>query len=132
MMFFPMRGGDRFRVIATLPASMAAGAAAHGLTLDQVRALVRDVGGVEAEIGESRWSAVYRIHHRRAERSRSGRVFLAGLAAHVHSPAGGQGMNTGIGDAYNLAWKLARVVRGTSSPALTLLQAHLAGRPARS
>lgn len=57
------------------------------------------------------WFSTYRVHHRVANHYRSGQVFLVGDAAHVHSPAGGQGMNTGIGDAVNLAWKLAAVVR---------------------
>ena len=58
------------------------------------------------------WFSTYRVHHRVTDRFRSGRVFLLGDAAHVHSPAGGQGMNTGIADAINLAWKLAMVLRG--------------------
>lgn len=62
-------------------------------------------------IRDAKWTSVFRIHRRLAERYRSGRVLLVGDAAHVHSPFGGQGMNTGIGDAENLAWKLALVVR---------------------
>ena len=62
-------------------------------------------------IDQVHWFSTYRVHHRVANHYRSGQVFLAGDAAHVHSPAGGQGMNTGIGDAVNLAWKLAAVVR---------------------
>src|SRR5262249_5324064 len=58
------------------------------------------------------WFSTYRVHHRVAEHFRRGRAFLAGDAAHVHSPVGGQGMNTGIGDAVNLAWKLAEVIQG--------------------
>jgi FAD binding domain len=57
------------------------------------------------------WFSTYQVHHRVADRFRSGRAFLLGDAAHVHSPVGGQGMNTGIGDAVNLAWKLAAVLR---------------------
>ena len=56
------------------------------------------------------WFSTYRVHHRVADRFRDGRAFLLGDAAHVHSPVGGQGMNTGIGDAVNLAWKLAAVL----------------------
>ena len=59
------------------------------------------------------WFSTYRVHHRVAARFHDGRAFLLGDAAHVHSPVGGQGMNTGIGDAVNLAWKLAAVVKGT-------------------
>ena len=64
------------------------------------------------------WFSTYRVHHRVAERYRQGRALLVGDAAHVHSPAGGQGMNTGIGDAINLAWKLAAVARGDADASL--------------
>jgi hypothetical protein len=64
------------------------------------------------------WFSTYRVHHRVAGSFRSGRAFLLGDAAHVHSPVGGQGMNTGIGDAVNLAWKLAAVLSGRAKPAL--------------
>jgi hypothetical protein len=60
----------------------------------------------------------FRIHHRRTDRYRAERAFIAGDAAHIHSPVGGQGMNTGIQDAYNLAWKLALVHRGDAPDAL--------------
>ena len=72
------------------------------------------------------WSTHFRVHHRHAESYRAGRVFLAGDAAHVHSPAGAQGMNTGIQDAWNLGWKLALVVRGRAAP--TLLDSYEAER----
>ena len=58
------------------------------------------------------WFSTYRVHHRVADQFRQGRAFLLGDAAHIHSPVGGQGMNTGIGDAVNLAWKLAAVLQG--------------------
>ena len=64
------------------------------------------------------WFSTYRIHHRRAERFRQGRCFLLGDAAHVHSPVGAQGMNTGLQDAYNLAWKLALVINGDAGEGL--------------
>jgi 2-polyprenyl-6-methoxyphenol hydroxylase-like FAD-dependent oxidoreductase len=64
------------------------------------------------------WTTFFRLHHRHAISYRSGRVFLAGDAAHVHSPAGAQGMNTGIQDAWNLGWKLALVSNGTANGAL--------------
>ncbi|MEV6522701.1 FAD-dependent monooxygenase [Longispora sp. NPDC051575] len=65
-----------------------------------------------ARVVEEFWVSRYRLHRRGVPRYRDGRVFLVGDAAHVHSPAGAQGMNTGIQDAYNLAWKLARAARG--------------------
>ncbi|WOS66025.1 FAD-dependent monooxygenase [Sinorhizobium fredii] len=64
------------------------------------------------------WFSTYRVHHRVAERFRGGRAFLLGDAGHIHSPAGGQGMNTGIGDAVNLAWKLAAVLQGRAAASL--------------
>lgn len=65
-----------------------------------------------------RWSSVFRISHRIVDRYADGRVFVAGDAAHIHPPTGAQGMNTGIQDACNLAWKLALVIRGEAGPAL--------------
>ena len=64
------------------------------------------------------WFSTYHVHHRVAERFRHGRAFLLGDAAHVHSPVGGQGMNTGIGDAVNLAWKLAQTLNGRMAPSV--------------
>jgi 2-polyprenyl-6-methoxyphenol hydroxylase-like FAD-dependent oxidoreductase len=68
------------------------------------------------------WFSTYRVHHRVAGHFQQGRVFLLGDAAHIHSPVGGQGMNTGIGDAVNLAWKLAAVLKGSS--AATILDSY--------
>ncbi|MEK8172895.1 FAD-dependent monooxygenase [Streptomyces sp. M19] len=76
----------------------------------------RGPGGVR--ITEAVWQTVYRVHARTATDYQRGRVFLAGDAAHVHSPAGGQGMNNGLQDGYNLAWKIAAVLRGESPVSL--------------
>jgi 2-polyprenyl-6-methoxyphenol hydroxylase-like FAD-dependent oxidoreductase len=70
------------------------------------------------QIDRVNWFSTYRVHHRVADRFQQGRAFLLGDAAHIHSPVGGQGMNTGIGDAVNLAWKLAEVVQGRAAPTL--------------
>jgi 2-polyprenyl-6-methoxyphenol hydroxylase-like FAD-dependent oxidoreductase len=67
-------------------------------------------------VGQVRWFSTYHVHHRVANTFRRGRAFLLGDAAHIHSPVGGQGMNTGIGDAINLAWKIAWVMRGGADP----------------
>lgn len=64
------------------------------------------------------WYSPYRVHHRVADKFRKGRAFILGDAAHIHSPAGGQGMNTGIGDAFNLSWKLACVLKGRMDSAI--------------
>lgn len=76
------------------------------------------INGLNIRINGVNWFSTYRVHHRVTDQFRWGRAFLLGDAAHVHSPAGGQGMNTGILDAINLAWKLAAVVKGQASDAL--------------
>jgi len=64
------------------------------------------------------WFSIYRVHHRVADKFRVGRAFLVGDAGHIHSPAGGQGMNTGIGDAINLGWKIAHVLQNRADASL--------------
>lgn len=78
----------------------------------------RALGPGKVRVSGATWLSVFRLQRRQAGRYRVGRVFVAGDAAHSFPPFGGQGMNTGIGDAYNLAWKLAAVVRGWGSPDL--------------
>src|SRR5207245_5269262 len=70
------------------------------------------------DVARVNWFSTYRVHHRVADRFRQGRSFLLGDAAHIHSPVGGQGMNTGIGDAVNLAWKLAAILRGRAQASI--------------
>lgn len=82
-------------------------------SLELFRELIKErTGGMDIELTDAPWLSLYRVNVRMVSRYRMGRVFLAGDAAHVHSPAGGQGMNTGIQDAYNLGWKLAAVLDG--------------------
>lgn len=78
----------------------------------------RAMTDIGLEVERVNWFSTYRVHHRVTDRYRRGRAFLLGDAAHIHSPAGGQGMNTGIGDAINLAWKLAAVQAGRAPDAL--------------
>ena len=78
----------------------------------------RVIEWMRIDVERVNWFSTYRVHHRVADRFRKGRAFLLGDAAHIHSPVGGQGMNTGIGDAVNLAWKLAAVVHGRADPSL--------------
>jgi 2-polyprenyl-6-methoxyphenol hydroxylase-like FAD-dependent oxidoreductase len=81
-------------------------------TLEDVRRLLEQRELRVRDVRDPVWLSYFRLHHRLAARFRDGRVFLAGDAAHIHSPVGGQGMNIGIQDAFNLAWKLALVLRG--------------------
>ncbi|RMJ22011.1 FAD binding monooxygenase [Aspergillus sp. HF37] len=89
---------------------------ADSLTFDDVAPRAADA--LKVNIDAANWFSTYRVHHRVADAFRKGRAFLVGDAGHVHSPAGGQGMNTGIGDAINLAWKLAASLRGQADDSL--------------
>jgi 3-(3-hydroxy-phenyl)propionate hydroxylase len=87
-------------------------------TLEEVNDTLNRLGGVDAKLYDPVWVALYRVNHRAAPAFRSGRVFIAGDAAHEHVPIGGQGMNTSIQDAFNLAWKLAYVMKSHARPDL--------------
>ncbi len=117
--FFPMRGSGysetRYRVIGSLTPEMPTDSP---ITQEDVQCVLDRDSAADAQITQLRWASVYRVHKRMTEHFRVGRIFLAGDAAHIHSPAGGQGMNTGIQDAWNLAWKLALVLRGEAHEAL--------------
>jgi len=114
-LFFPMRGTDHWRLVGIVPADMRG---RDDLTFEDVIPAMRQQTGTELSFKACSWFSTYRIHHRRAARFRDGRCFVLGDAAHVHSPVGAQGMNTGLQDAYNLAWKLALVVSGGAGTAL--------------
>jgi 2-polyprenyl-6-methoxyphenol hydroxylase-like FAD-dependent oxidoreductase len=106
LLAFPMGPDGDFRLIGIVREDDQDGQ----LTEDDTRQRAQRIFAVS--YGPSRWFATYRIHHRVAARFRAGPVFLAGDAAHVHSPVGAQGMNTGLQDAHNLAFKLVDVIRG--------------------
>jgi hypothetical protein len=78
----------------------------------------RVIEWMRIDVERVHWFSTYHVHHRVANQFRRGRTFLLGDAAHIHSPVGGQGMNTGIGDAVNLAWKLAAVLQGRAEPSV--------------
>jgi hypothetical protein len=109
-------GHGRFRVIAGEPKP----AAGEGTTpsIEELQALYDERTSVPARLSDLRWASWFHINSRMVSHLRVGRVLFGGDAAHIHSPAGGQGMNTGIQDMINLAWKLALVMRGGASPAL--------------
>src|SRR5262245_21216502 len=114
-LFFPMRGINRWRVIGILPKHLRQ---RDVVTFDEVVPAIREEAGTALAFPECSWFTTYRISHRPAAPVRDRRCFLLGDAAHIHSPAGAQGMNTGLQDAYNLAWKLALVVQGRADPTL--------------
>jgi 2-polyprenyl-6-methoxyphenol hydroxylase-like FAD-dependent oxidoreductase len=114
-LFFPMKGKDRWRVIGILPQHLRE---RDDLEFDELIASIQGEAGADLSFRQCSWFSTYRIHHRAAERFRDRRCFLLGDAAHIHSPAGGQGMNTGLQDSYNLAWKLALVAQGRAAPML--------------
>jgi 2-polyprenyl-6-methoxyphenol hydroxylase-like FAD-dependent oxidoreductase len=92
--------------------------------LDEVREIARLALGTDHGMHDARWISRFHSDERQAPSYRTGRVFLAGDAAHVHSPAGGQGMNTGLQDAANLSWKLASVLRGDAPDPEALLDSY--------
>ncbi|MGH2359051.1 MAG: FAD-dependent monooxygenase, partial [bacterium] len=114
-LFFPMRGTDHWRVVGIVPPALRG---RDDLTFDDVIPSIRKEAGSGLSFQGCSWFSTYRIHHRRAERFRDRRCFLLGDAAHIHSPVGAQGMNTGLQDGYNLGWKLALVVSGGAGAAL--------------
>ncbi|WP_327375359.1 FAD-dependent monooxygenase [Streptomyces sp. NBC_01216] len=133
----PLPGGSgarRYRMSMLVPPELSArrggppaaggDGVAHGMEgsrrpeLSHVQAVVDRLAPRPAAVSHLRWSSVFRISHRIVDRYGDDRVFVAGDAAHIHPPTGAQGMNTGIQDACNLAWKLALVLRGEAGPAL--------------
>jgi 2-polyprenyl-6-methoxyphenol hydroxylase-like FAD-dependent oxidoreductase len=114
-LLFPMRGKDHWRIVGILPPALRD---RDDVTFETVIPSLRNEAGAGLSFKTCTWFSTYRIHHRAAAHFRDRRCFLLGDAAHVHSPVGAQGMNTGLQDAYNLAWKLALVVKNKTSAAL--------------
>jgi 2-polyprenyl-6-methoxyphenol hydroxylase-like FAD-dependent oxidoreductase len=113
LVVFPLKSEGRARFIGTVRDTTQK---AEELSWESVNKGV--VEHLRTDVKRVNWFSTYRVHHRVADRFRKGRCFLLGDAAHIHSPVGGQGMNTGIGDAVNLAWKLAAVLRGRATASL--------------
>jgi 2-polyprenyl-6-methoxyphenol hydroxylase-like FAD-dependent oxidoreductase len=106
LLTFPMGSSDHQRLLGVVRND-------DGLPVSEASARETLDRAFDVHYGHSAWFSTYRVHHRVARRFRTGSVFLAGDAAHVHSPVGAQGMNTGLQDAHNLACKLADVLKGT-------------------
>jgi 2-polyprenyl-6-methoxyphenol hydroxylase-like FAD-dependent oxidoreductase len=122
----PLPEPGRYRVSMLAPSELASNSSsdhgiqseAQGPELADIQAVADDLLPGKPRLSDLRWSSTFRISMRLAAHYRRGRIFIAGDAAHIHPPTGGQGMNTGIQDAYNLAWKLALVLAGQASEGL--------------
>jgi hypothetical protein len=116
--FTPLAGGDDTYAVTTSASGVQPTLGALQHTLEEVS------GRTDIRLRELTWSTIWRPNVRMAQRFRCGRIFLAGDAAHVHPPTGGQGLNTGVQDAYNLGWKLGAVLAGAPDELLDSYEAE--------
>ncbi|MCR8557474.1 FAD-dependent monooxygenase [Mucilaginibacter sp. BJC16-A38] len=121
--FFPMPEPNRYRALGNLPEELEN---KTDLALEDILPALDKTSGLSVNVVKNYWFTTYRLHHRMADNFRAQRCFLVGDAAHIHSPVGGQGMNTGLQDAYNLAWKLAGVANGLFN--IKILESYAAER----
>ena len=108
--FFPMKGDRRYRIVGAFPEGFDKDQ--QEILYEEIERRIKEEAEIALDITHVDWFSTYKVHTRHVNKFSQGRCFVAGDAAHIHTPAGGQGMNTGIQDAYNLAWKLAGVIRG--------------------
>lgn len=113
--FFPMAGGNSHRIIGTIPVALND---RDDIGFTDLEPIIKKTVGFPMTIEQMNWFSVYKLHHRSVDSFRKRNIFLAGDAAHIHSPAGGQGMNTGLQDAYNLTWKIALVIKKSANEKL--------------
>ena len=111
--FFPLPGEKHYRIVGSLPEGSEK--EEGELLYEEIEQVVKDEMKVPLDVSRVNWFSTYKVHTRHVNKFSVGRCFLAGDSAHIHSPAGAQGMNTGIQDGYNLAWKLALVLKGKAS-----------------
>lgn len=112
--FFPMPGDKRYRIVGTFPEEFSKDEG--DVLYDEIEERIKKDTELERiDLSDVNWFSTYKVHTRHVDKFSVGRIFLAGDSAHIHSPAGAQGMNTGIQDGYNLAWKLAFVLKGKAS-----------------
>ncbi|HEX8397027.1 MAG TPA: FAD-dependent monooxygenase [Pyrinomonadaceae bacterium] len=112
--FFPLPGENRFRIVGTFPENEER--REGEILYEEIERQIATDTKLNLDIHDVNWFSVYRVHSRRVNKFSEGRCFLAGDSAHIHTPAGAQGMNTGIQDGYNLAWKMAQVLGGKADP----------------
>src|SRR6185503_10316202 len=107
--FFPMPGKERYRIVGVFPEN--SDKREGEIPFDEIEQQILEDAELKLDIYKVNWFSTYKVHSRRVNKFSEGRCFLAGGSADIHTPLGAQGMNTGIQDGYNLAWKLALVLR---------------------
>jgi 2-polyprenyl-6-methoxyphenol hydroxylase-like FAD-dependent oxidoreductase len=110
--FFPMTGEKQWRIVGTFPEEFAKDEG--DVLYEEIEERIKQDAELDLDITGVNWFSTYKVHTRRVNKFSVGRCFLAGDSAHIHTPAGAQGMNTGIQDGYNLAWKMAMVLKGNA------------------
>ena len=116
ILFFAMKGERKWRIIGNLPEYLNRNE--KEIDYAEIEEKIKRSSELNIEITAVNWFSIYRVHSRKVNKFSEGNCFVAGDAAHIHTPAGGQGMNTGIQDAYNLAWKLGMVLHKKANPKL--------------
>ncbi|MBA2334555.1 MAG: FAD-dependent monooxygenase [Blastocatellia bacterium] len=110
--FFPMTGENQWRIVGTFPEEFAKDEG--DILYEEIEEQIRQDAELDLDITNVNWFSTYKVHTRSVNKFSVGRCFLAGDSAHIHTPAGAQGMNTGIQDGYNLAWKIAMALQGNA------------------
>jgi 2-polyprenyl-6-methoxyphenol hydroxylase-like FAD-dependent oxidoreductase len=116
VVFFPLKGEKRYRIVGVFPQEF--NRDEGDILYEEIEARIKSETKLELGIHDVEWFSTYKVHTRHVNKFSAGRGFLAGDSAHIHTPAGAQGMNTGIQDGYNLAWKIALVMRGANEKLL--------------
>ena len=116
VVFFPLKGNQRYRIVGVFPEEFAK--EEGDVLYEEIEQRIKQEAQLELDVHDVEWFSTYKVHTRHVDKFSLGSCFLAGDSAHVHSPAGAQGMNTGIQDSYNLAWKMALVLQGAADEKL--------------
>jgi len=116
VVFFPLMGEKRYRIVGVIPEEFSKDESE--ISYEEIEMRIKSETRLDLDIHNVEWFSTYKVHTRHVNKFQAGRGFLAGDSAHVHTPAGAQGMNTGIQDGYNLAWKMALVIRGKADEEL--------------
>jgi 2-polyprenyl-6-methoxyphenol hydroxylase-like FAD-dependent oxidoreductase len=116
VVFFPLKGEKRYRIVGVFPEEF--NKDEGDILYEEIEARIKSETKLHLDIHDVEWFSTYKVHTRHVNKFSAGHGFLAGDSAHIHTPAGAQGMNTGIQDGYNLAWKIALVIRGANEKLL--------------